>query len=25
MGREMGEGFGREGIWVYLGLILVDV
>jgi len=25
MGREMGGGFGREGTWVYLWLILVDV
>jgi len=23
--REMGESFGREGAWVYLWLILVDV
>ena len=25
MGKEMGERFRREGIWVYLWLILVDV
>ena len=25
MGREMGGGFRREGTWVYLWLILVDV
>ena len=25
MGREMGGRFGREGTWVYLWLILVDV
>ena len=25
MGREMGVGFGREGTWLYLWLILVDV
>jgi len=25
MGKEMGGKFGREGAWVYLWLILVDV
>ena len=25
MGKETGERFRREGIWVYLWLILVDV
>jgi len=25
MGREMGQRFGREGTWVYLWLILIDV
>ena len=25
MGREMGVRFGREGTWVYLWLILLDV
>ena len=25
VGREMGRRFGREGTWVYLWLILVDV
>ena len=25
MGREIGGRFGREGIWVYLWVILVDV
>ena len=25
MGRVMGGRFGKEGTWVYLGLILVDV